>query len=64
MVQHIIIFVLFIVAAAYMLRLLYRTFFNNNTAGCAKGCGSCGAIDFKKIEQDLEKQKQATLPTV
>lgn len=64
MVQHLIIFLLFLAAAAYVVRLLYRTFSSSNAAGCAKGCGSCGAIDFKKIEQELEKQKQATLPKV
>ncbi|MEJ8757506.1 FeoB-associated Cys-rich membrane protein [Pontibacter sp. H259] len=63
MVQQIIIFLLFIAAAAYILRLLYRTFFSK-AEGCAKGCGSCGGLDFKKIEQEMEKRKNATMPNV
>lgn len=62
MIQHIIILILFIAASAYVLRMLFRAFSSNSSAGCAKGCGSCGAIDFKKIEQDMAKQKQTALP--
>jgi len=63
MVQQILVFLIFIAAVAYMGRLLYRTFFSK-TEGCAKGCGACGGIDFKKIEQEMEKRKNATLPKV
>ena len=63
MVQQIIVFLIFIVAVAYMARLLYRTFFSK-AEGCAKGCGSCGGLDFKKIEQEMAKRKEATLPKV
>ena len=62
MIQHIIIFLIFIVAVAYVGRLFYRAFNSSSTAGCAKGCGSCGAIDFNKIARDLDHKQQATLP--
>ena len=60
MVQELIILIVFIAAAFYMARLVYRSFVVKD--GCAKGCGSCSTIDFKKIQQDLEK-KQATART-
>ncbi|GAB3542039.1 hypothetical protein GCM10027443_42220 [Pontibacter brevis] len=55
MVQELIILVVFIAAAFYMGRLVYRSFAAKS--GCAKGCGSCSTIDFKKIQQDLEKRQ-------
>jgi hypothetical protein len=55
MVQELIIFIIFLVAAFYMGRLLYSSFTAKN--GCVKGCGSaCSSIDFKKIQKDLEKK--------
>ncbi|NDK54895.1 FeoB-associated Cys-rich membrane protein [Pontibacter fetidus] len=63
MVQQIIILLLFIVAVAYMVRMLYRTF-SSKAEGCAKSCGACGGIDFKKIEQEMERRKKAALPNV
>ena len=57
MIQELIILVVFLAAAFYMGRMLYRSFAAKS--GCAKGCGSCGAIDFKKIQQELEKKKAA-----
>jgi hypothetical protein len=27
-------------------------FFTKSKAGCAKGCGSCGTVDFDKIVAD------------
>ena len=57
MIQELIILVIFLAAAFYMGRMLYRSFAAKS--GCAKGCGSCGAIDFKKIQQELEKKKAA-----
>ncbi|WP_299706400.1 FeoB-associated Cys-rich membrane protein [uncultured Pontibacter sp.] len=56
MVQQIIIFLIFAVAVAYMGWVLYRSFMPNKNAGCAKGCGSCSAIDFSKIQKELEKK--------
>lgn len=59
MVQELIILLVFIAAAFYMGRLVYRSFAAKS--GCAKGCGSaCSSIDFKKIQQDLEKRQAAT----
>jgi len=55
MLQELIIFVIFLAAAFYMGRMVYRSFAAKS--GCAKGCGSCGAIDFKKIQRELEKKK-------
>lgn len=63
MIQHIIILLLFIAAAAYIVRMLYATF-SSKADGCAKSCGACGGIDFKKIEQEMERRKQAALPKV
>jgi hypothetical protein len=55
MVQEILIFVLFALAAAYVLKLGYNSFFKT-TPGCAKGCGACSTIDFEKISRDLDKK--------
>lgn len=57
MIQELIILVIFLAAAFYMGRMIYRSFAAKS--GCAKGCGSCGAIDFKKIQQELDKKKAA-----
>ncbi|WP_162054146.1 FeoB-associated Cys-rich membrane protein [Pontibacter pamirensis] len=55
MVQELIILLVFIAAAFYMGRLVYRSFVAKS--GCVKGCGSaCSSIDFKKIQQDLDKK--------
>jgi hypothetical protein len=55
MIQQIIIGLIFIVALIYLGRMVYRSFKANE--GCASGCGKCGAIDFKKIEQQLQENK-------
>jgi hypothetical protein len=57
MVQELIILLVFLAAAFYMGRMVYRSFAAKS--GCAKGCGSCGAIDFKKIQRELEKKQAA-----
>ena len=51
MIQQIIIFLLFIVAAVYVARLVYKSF--SSKSGCAKGCGACGTIDFNKIDKQI-----------
>ncbi|WP_071594837.1 FeoB-associated Cys-rich membrane protein [Pontibacter roseus] len=56
MVQEILILVIFLVALAYMGRAMYRSFMPNKDAGCAKGCGGCSAIDFSKIQKELDKK--------
>ncbi|MBW7467148.1 hypothetical protein ABID22_001242 [Pontibacter aydingkolensis] len=54
MVQELIILLVFLAAAFYMGRLIYRSFAAKS--GCVKGCGTaCSTIDFKKIQQDLER---------
>lgn len=55
MIQQALILLIFLVAIAYMLRMLYQTFSAKD--GCAKSCGACSTIDFKKIQKDLEKQQ-------
>ncbi|ALI99055.1 FeoB-associated Cys-rich membrane protein [Rufibacter tibetensis] len=58
MVQEIIVFLVFALAAVYLLRMGYKSFFSKN-AGCDKGCGgACSTIDLAKIEREM-KAKQA-----
>lgn len=57
MIQELIILLVFLAASFYMGRMVYRSFAAKS--GCAKGCGSCGAIDFKKIQRELEKKQAA-----
>ncbi|GAA4423855.1 hypothetical protein GCM10023188_03110 [Pontibacter saemangeumensis] len=57
MIQELIILLVFLAAAFYMARMVYQSFAAKS--GCAKGCGSCGAIDFKKIQQELDKKQAA-----
>ena len=53
MIQQLIIFLIFIAAAAYVARLVYKSF--SNKGGCAKGCGSaCSSIDFDKINAQIK----------
>lgn len=55
MVQEIIIFIFFALAAAYVIWLLVANFRPKAGGGCAKGCGSaCSTIDFNKIKKDLD----------
>ncbi|RAU84284.1 FeoB-associated Cys-rich membrane protein [Pontibacter arcticus] len=59
MIQELLILVVFLVAAFYVGRVIYRAF--NVKDGCAKGCGSCSTIDFKKIQKELDQKKAASL---
>jgi hypothetical protein len=60
MIENIIIFLVFALSLAYLIHTVWKQFSAKNTAGCAKGCGACGAIDFSKIEQQIAaKEKQA-----
>ncbi|MGV3503162.1 MAG: FeoB-associated Cys-rich membrane protein [Adhaeribacter sp.] len=52
MVQQLIILLVFILAALYVARLVYKSF-SSKSGGCAKGCGACSTIDFDKISQQL-----------
>ena len=57
MIQHILIFIIFLAAAAYMARMLYSTF-SSKASGCPKGCGSCSAVDIKKIESEIKRRQE------
>lgn len=54
--QEIIVVLIFIAALVYLGRLVYRSF--TTDAGCPKGCGSCSAVDFKKIEQQIREREK------
>jgi hypothetical protein len=59
MVENLIIFTLFALALVYLGNMVRKQFRTKNSAGCAKGCGGCGAIDFTKIEAQIAaKEKQ------
>lgn len=51
--QQVIIILLFIGALFYLGRMIYRSF---QSKSCATGCGKCGAVDFDKIEKQLNKK--------
>jgi hypothetical protein len=53
MVQQFIIFAVFILAALYVARLVYKSF-SSKSGGCAKGCGACSTIDFNQIKKQLD----------
>jgi FeoB-associated Cys-rich membrane protein len=55
--ENLLIVLIFLSAVAYLGNLVYKNFNSKNKAGCAKGCGSCGAIDFDKIALEMESQK-------
>ncbi|MFD2246769.1 FeoB-associated Cys-rich membrane protein [Pontibacter ruber] len=59
MVQELIILLIFIAASAYIGRMLYRVF-SAKGDGCASGCGGCSSIDFKKIQQEMDRKAAAT----
>jgi hypothetical protein len=52
MVQQVFISLLFVSAAFYLGRLIYKSFQAKNA--CETGCGKCGAIDAQKIEKELK----------
>jgi hypothetical protein len=54
MIQQILVALVFAGALFYTGRLIYRSF--RAKSACATGCGKCGAVDFKKIEEQLKKQ--------
>lgn len=47
----------FFTALIYLGNLVYRNFNPKNKLGCAKGCGSCGTVDFDKIILEFESEK-------
>ena len=54
--ENIVVLLVFLAAAGYLLRTVRRQFASKQ--GCAKGCGSCGGIDFKKIEARMNSKEQ------
>ena len=54
--ENSIIGLMFLSALIYLGNIVYKNFNPKNKAGCAKGCGSCGAIDFYKIATQMESQ--------
>ncbi|CAA9268399.1 MAG: hypothetical protein AVDCRST_MAG95-2643 [uncultured Adhaeribacter sp.] len=52
--QEIIIFIVFALAAAYVVRLVILNFRPKAGSGCAKGCGTCATVDFNKISKEIE----------
>ena len=56
MIQSILVGLIFIVAVIYVGRLIYLSFQSKNA--CSTGCGKCGAIDFKKLEEQITKSSQ------
>jgi hypothetical protein len=54
MVQSVLVALLFISAVIYVGRLVYKHF--QAKSACESGCGKCGAIDFKKLEQQLKER--------
>lgn len=57
MVQEIIVGLIFLGALIYIGKIIYRSFKPKNGV-CDKGCGSCGAIDFKKLEKQIQKERE------
>jgi hypothetical protein len=58
MIEHIIIGIIFLAAIVYLMNILRKSF-STKQAGCAKGCGTCSAVDLKKIEAGMVKQQKA-----
>jgi hypothetical protein len=54
--ENILIGFIFLLAIGYLGSLVFQNFNPKNKAGCAKGCGSCGAIDFDKISAKMESR--------
>jgi hypothetical protein len=52
--QELAVLFLFLVALVMIGHSFYKTF--NQKKGCAKGCGSCSAIDITKIEAEISKK--------
>ncbi|MEJ7662322.1 MAG: FeoB-associated Cys-rich membrane protein [Hymenobacter sp.] len=52
--QLLIIIALFSAALFYLGRRVYQIFAAKDQAGCAKGCGGCGAIDVDAMQRTIE----------
>jgi FeoB-associated Cys-rich membrane protein len=51
MIQQILIALIFLGAAFYLGRMVYRSFQAKNA--CTSGCGKCAVADLKKIEKSV-----------
>ena len=58
--QQVLLGLIFLGAVVYIGSMVYKSF--QAKTGCASGCGKCGAIDFAKIERQVqEKEKGSSL---
>jgi len=55
-IQEIITFLIFAAAVCYLIYFFYKQSKQDN--GCGSGCGSCSAVDFKKIQDQMEAQQK------
>ncbi len=55
--ENVIIAIIFLAAVAYLGNIVIKNFSIKKNAGCSKGCGSCGAIDFDKIAAEMEAKR-------
>jgi hypothetical protein len=53
-IQQIIIGTLFLAALAYVARLIYKSL--QAKGACATGCGKCAAVDFDKMEKEINSK--------
>jgi len=56
--ENSIIGLMFLSALIYLGNIVYQNFNPKHKAGCTKGCGSCGAIDFDKISARIESEME------
>lgn len=54
MIQQIILGLIFLSAVLYVGRLVFRSF--QTKSACTSGCGKCGAVDFRKIEKQIQEK--------
>lgn len=56
--QYLIIAALFLAAAFFMGRRVWRAFFANNQSACDKGCGgACSTIDVEQLQRTIEARQ-------
>lgn len=54
-IQYLIIALLFVGAAWYVGRIMWRSFFSKDQTACAKGCGgACSTIDVDRLQRTIE----------
>lgn len=56
MIQELILIAIFAGALFYLGRLVYKSFASDKP--CPKGCGSCDAVDFKKIQEQIKQKEE------